>query len=115
MTCGCSKPSLGGGSGSSVLLMGGKRRRKSSRIKNKRKSSRKSSRKNRKSKKKNKNKKRRSIKKRVRIMSGGSFLMGSTIDGSETTNPLYMVSKAIGSDYTPQTFSATDINKFYVT
>lgn len=111
MTCGCSKPSLGGGSGSSVLLMGGKRRRKSSRIKNKRKSSRK----NRKSKKKNKNKKRRSVKKRVRIMSGGSFLMGSTIDGSETTNPLYMASKAIGSDYTPQTFSATDINKFYVT
>lgn len=111
MTCGCSKPSLGGGSGSSVLLMGGKRRRKSSRIKNKRKSSRK----NRKSKKKNKNKKRRSVKKRVRIMSGGSFLMGSTIDGSETTNPLYMTSKAIGSDYTPQTFSATDINKFYVT
>ena len=111
MTCGCSKPSLGGGSGSSVLLMGGKRRRKSSRTKNKRKSSRK----NRKSKKKNKNKKRRSVKKRVRIMSGGSFLMGSTIDGSETTNPLYMTSKAIGSDYTPQTFSATDINKFYVT
>ena len=114
MTCGCSKPSLGGGSGSSVLLMGGKRRRKSSRTKNKRKSSRKSSRKNRKSKKKN-NKRRRSVKKRVRIMSGGSFLMGSTIDGSETTNPLYMASKAIGSDYTPQTFSATDINKFYVT
>ena len=114
MTCGCSKPSLGGGSGSSVLLMGGKRRRKSSRIKNKRKSSRKSRRKNRKSKKKN-NKRRRSVKKRVRIMSGGSFLMGSTIDGSETTNPLYMASKAIGSDYTPQTFSATDINKFYVT
>lgn len=111
MTCGCSKPSLGGGSGSSVLLMGGKRRRKSSRIKNKRKSSRK----NRKSKKKNKNKKRRSVKKRIRMMSGGSFLMGSTIDGSETTNPLYMASKAIGSDYTPQTFSATDINKFYVT
>jgi hypothetical protein len=48
-------------------------------------------------------------------MSGGSFLMGSTMDGSETTNPLYMASKAIGSDYTPQTFSATDINKFYVT
>lgn len=112
MTCGCSKPSLGGGG--SVLLMGGKRRRKSSRTKNKRKSSRKSSRKNRKSKKKN-NKRRRSVKKRVRIMSGGSFLMGSTIDGSETTNPLYMTSKAIGSDYTPQTFSATDINKFYVT
>ncbi len=112
MTCGCSKPSLGGGG--SVLLMGGKRRRKSSRTKNKRKSSRKSSRKNRKSKKKN-NKRRRSVKKRVRIMSGGSFLMGSTIDGSETTNPLYMASKAIGSDYTPQTFSATDINKFYVT
>lgn len=112
MTCGCSKPSLGGGG--SVLLMGGKRRRKSSRIKNKRKSSRKSRRKNRKSKKKN-NKRRRSVKKRVRIMSGGSFLMGSTIDGSETTNPLYMASKAIGSDYTPQTFSATDINKFYVT
>ena len=112
MTCGCSKPSLGGGG--SVLLMGGKRRRKSSRNKNKRKSSRKSSRKNRKSKKKN-NKRRRSVKKRVRIMSGGSFLMGSTIDGSETTNPLYMASKAIGSDYTPQTFSATDINKFYVT
>ena len=115
MTCACSKPSLGGGGGS-VLLMGGKRRRKSSRTKNKRKSSRKSSRKNRKSKKKNKNnKRRRSVKKRVRIMSGGSFLMGSTIDGSETTNPLYMASKAIGSDYTPQTFSATDINKFYVT
>ena len=114
MTCACSKPSLGGGSGGSVLLMGGKRRRKSSRTKNKRKSSRKSSRKNRKSTKKN-NKKRRSVKKRVRIMSGGSFLMGSTIDGSETTNPLYMASKAIGSDYTPQTFSATDINKFYVT
>jgi len=113
MTCGCSKPSLGG-SGGSVLLMGGKRRRKSSRNKNKRKSSRKSRRKNRKSKKKN-NKRRRSVKKRVRIMSGGSFLMGSTIDGSETTNPLYMASKAIGSDYTPQTFSATDINKFYVT
>ena len=113
MTCACSKPSLGGGGGS-VLLMGGKRRRKSSRTKNKRKSSRKSSRKNRKSKKKN-NKRRRSVKKRVRIMSGGSFLMGSTIDGSETTNPLYMASKAIGSDYTPQTFSATDINKFYVT
>jgi len=113
MACGCSKPSLGG-SGGSVLLMGGKRRRKSSRTKNKRKSSRKSSRKNRKSKKKN-NKRRRSVKKRVRIMSGGSFLMGSTIDGSETTNPLYMASKAIGSDYTPQTFSATDINKFYVT
>jgi hypothetical protein len=112
MTCACSKPSLGGGG--SVLLMGGKRRRKSSRTKNKRKSSRKSSRKNRKSKKKN-NKRRRSVKKRVRIMSGGSFLMGSTIDGSETTNPLYMASKAIGSDYTPQTFSATDINKFYVT
>ena len=112
MTCGCSKPSLGGGG--SVLLMGGKRRRKSSRNKNKRKSSRKSSRKNRKSKKKN-NKRRRSVKKRVRIMSGGSFLMCSTIDGSETTNPLYMASKAIGSDYTPQTFSATDINKFYVT
>ena len=111
MTCACSKPSLGGGG--SVLLMGGKRRRKSSRTKNKRKSSRKS-RKNRKSKKKN-NKRRRSVKKRVRIMSGGSFLMGSTIDGSETTNPLYMASKAIGSDYTPQTFSATDINKFYVT
>lgn len=110
MTCGCSKPSLGG----SVLLMGGKRRRKSSRTKNKRKSSRKSSRKNRKSKKKN-NKRRRSVKKGVRIMSGGSFLMGSTMDGSETTNPLYMASKAIGSDYTPQTFSATDINKFYVT
>jgi len=113
MACGCSKPYLGG-SGGSVLLMGGKRRRKSSRTKNKRKSSRKSSRKNRKSKKKN-NKRRRSVKKRVRIMSGGSFLMGSTIDGSETTNPLYMASKAIGSDYTPQTFSATDINKFYVT
>jgi predicted MarR family transcription regulator len=111
MTCACSKPSLGGGG--SVLLMGGKRRRKSSRIKNKRKSSRKS-RKNRKSKKKN-NKRRRSVKKRVRIMSGGSFLMGSTIDGSETTNPLYMASKAFGSDYTPHTLSATDINKFYVT
>lgn len=107
MTCGCSKPSLGGGS--NILMLGGKRRRKNSRKNSK------SKKKNSKSKKKKKNSKRRSIKKRVRIMSGGSFLMGSTMDGSETTNPLYMASKAIGSDYSPQTFSATDINRQYVT